>query len=107
MHEAFATGVSWALQGGRFLRTTSQTNETPPLAHDFPEESEVELLSPYVVDSLAPTKLVLPVSTRVKRAPPVRRHEGLRALAIVAGGLVVVALGLLAGMAVVLASGIR
>ncbi len=71
------------------------------------QESEIELLSPYVQGSLAPTDLVGPVSTRVRRRVPQKANEGMRAAAIVAGGFMVVALGLAAGVLTVVAAGIR
>jgi len=89
------------------LRATSQRTKPRSLKAEFSQESEVELLSPYVQGSLAPTQLVGPVSTRVRRRAPQKANEGMRAAMIVAGGFLVVFVGLAAGVFVVVAAGIR
>ena len=70
------------------------------------EESEVEVLSPYEYGSLRPRRM-MPVSTRVKRTRKMWRIEELRAVGIVAGGFLVVMLGLATGILAVLATGMR
>lgn len=73
---------------------------------DFSEESEVELLSPYEMGSLSPSKIV-PPSTRVRRTRVDRSHEKYRSMAIAGGAFLIVAIGLSAGVLAVLLSGVR